>query len=227
MVFKPKNVNPWFLEKNKDGNEVLYDIYARLVRERVIFLNNDINDESAGIIVAQMYLLDIENSEEPIELWINSVGGETDGFFAIYDTMHMIKAPVHTVCVGSAMSAAAILLASGDPGHRFALPNSHIMIHQVQVPSHIGGSGTDVEIEAKEVKKIKDSLNEILARHTGNTKRKIKDNTENDKYMDAETAKEFGIIDNILERSKDKPLPELLTRQPAKRKKGGESSSNG
>jgi len=228
VPIRTSNVNPWFLEKTKDGNEVLYDIYARLVKERVIFLNGEINDESAGIIVAQMFLLDRENPKEPIELWINSVGGETDGLFAIYDMMHMVEAPVKTVCIGSAMSAAAILLSAGEPGQRYATSNSHIMIHQVQVISHIGGSGTEVEIEAKEIGKLKDRLTEILARHTGNTRRKIKNDTERDKYMDAMTARDYGIIDHVM--PANKAIPELKTRQRApkvKKDDDGKAPSGG
>lgn len=221
-MFKPKNVTSLYVEKGKDGSEVLYDVYARLVRERVIFLNEEINDESAGLIVAKLFLLDRENSSEPIELWINSPGGETDGFFAIYDMIQMIQAPVKTVCIGSASSAAAIVLAAGTPGYRYATKNSHIMIHQVL--GAISGKASDVENEAKEMKKLKNTLTEILARHTGNTMAKIKRDTESDRYMDAQTAKDYGIIDEILPQTKK--IPELKVRQRAKKAAEKDGSAN-
>lgn len=205
-------MNPLFYEKTKDG-EMLQDVYARLIKDRVIFLNEEIEPEAAGIICALMFLMDTENSEKPISLWIQSPGGDVNSFFAIYDMMQLVKAPIKTVCIGSASSAAAMLLASGTQGLRYATPNSTIMIHQIQVDG-IRGSGTEIEIESKELKKIKDRLNSILARHTGKTVAKIKRDCEHDNYFDAQAAMEYGIIDHVL--GPTKTLPEIKTRSSKK-----------
>jgi ATP-dependent Clp protease protease subunit len=217
------NINPIFYEKTKDG-EALYDIYARLVKERVVYLTDEIDSESASIITAVLFLLDQEDSEEPIQLWINSNGGDTQAFFAIYDMIQLVKAPVKTICIGAASSAAAMLLAAGSKGMRYATSNAHVMIHQVQVEG-VGGTGTEVEIEAREIKKLKGRIEEILACHTGQGIRKIRRDCEHDKYMDAQTAKEYGIIDHILKPSKN--IPELKTRKRnVKSKRSGEISKD-
>jgi ATP-dependent Clp protease protease subunit len=204
-----KNLNPVFIEKTKDG-ERMYDVSSRLIKDRVIYLDCEINDEIASQIVALLFLLDRESSEKIISLWISSPGGCVSGLFAIYDMMNRIKAPIKTVCIGEVCSAASIILASGSIGKRFAMPNSRIMIHQIQVEG-IGGSNTELEISAKEIKSIQDYLTEILARHTGHTKAKIKRDTKLDKFMSAKEAKEYGIIDHILPFSK--PQLPLLTKE--------------
>ena len=210
-----RNINPIFFEKTKDG-ESFYDVYARLVKDRVLFLNEEIDSGTASTIVSLLFLLDREEKEEePISLWINSPGGNVDDFFAIYDMMQLIKAPVKTICIGSACSAAAILLAAGTPGLRYATPNSHIMIHQIQI-GEVSGTGTEVEIEAREVKKIKSKLNEILSRHTGHTLTKIRRDCEHDKYMDAQTALEYGMIDHILGPTKE--IPEVKSTRRRRKK---------
>jgi ATP-dependent Clp protease protease subunit len=212
---KYRNINPIFFEKTKDG-EAFLDVYARLVKDRVIFLSEEIDSSTASTIVALLFLLDREDKEEePISLWINSPGGDVNDFFAIYDMVQLVKAPVKTVCIGSASSAAAILLAAGSPGLRYATPNSHVMIHQIQV-DNVGGTGTEVEIEAKEVKKINDRITEILARHTGQTKTKIRKDCQHDKYLDASAAREYGIIDHIL--GPTKPIPDLKQVRRARKK---------
>ncbi len=202
-------MNPLFYEKTKEG-EALYDVHARLVKERVIFLSEEIDSETSSIVAALLFLLDQENDVEPISLWINSPGGDVQAFFAIYDMMQLVRSPVKTICIGEANSAAAILLAAGSKGMRYATANAHVMVHQVQVDG-VGGTGTEVEIEAREVKKLKNRLTELLARHTGHSVGKIRRDCEHDKYLDAETAKEYGIIDHIL--GPNKQIPELKTRQ--------------
>jgi ATP-dependent Clp protease protease subunit len=203
-----KNMNPLWYEKTRDG-EMMTDVFARLVKDRIIFLVGEITQESASTIVAMMFLLNNQSKEKEINLWIYSEGGDVSGFFAIYDTMQLIEAPIRTVCFGSASSAAAMILAAGSKGKRHCLPNSHVMIHQIQVGFN-GGTGTELEIEAKEAKKIKNRLTQNLARHTGQLESKVRHDCEYDKYLDAESALEYGIIDSIMAPSKE--IPELKTR---------------
>lgn len=206
------NLNPIFFEKTKDG-ERIYDVSSRLMKDRVIYLDCEIDEEVTSEITALLFLLDREDEDKPIKIWINSPGGIAQGFFAIYDMIHWIKAPVHTICVGEASSASAILLASGTAGKRTAMANSRVMIHQIQVDG-LAGSNAEIEIGTKELKEIQDRLTEILARHTGHTKAKIKRDTKMDKYMSAEEALEYGLIDNILVPKKEPP--ELLKREVKK-----------
>jgi ATP-dependent Clp protease, protease subunit len=208
------NLNPIFFEKTKDG-ERIHDVSARLVMDRVIFLDCVIDTEITAQVTSLLFLLDREDSNRKISLWINSPGGILHGFFAIYDMIHRIKAPVQTVCIGEASSAAAILLASGSPGLRFCMPNSRVMIHQIQVGG-LEGSNTEIEIEAKELRAQQDVLTEILARHSGHTKTKIKNDTKMDKWMNAQAAVEYGIVDKILTAHKE--VPELIKREPLKNK---------
>lgn len=197
-------------EEETESNSKYGFVYNKLVKDRVIFLSEDIEAENASAIVAMMLLLNSQDKKKPITLFINSSGGYVEPSFAIYDTMNMIEAPVKTVCCGGASSFAAILLAAGTKGMRFATPSSRIMIHQIQLH---GGSvatrGTDVEIEAKEVKAIKIKMTEVLARHTGQTYRKVYRDCEVDKYMTVEEAKSYGIIDGILKPLKK--IPKLKT----------------
>ena len=203
-----KLVNPLWMERSKDG-ELMTDVFARLVRDRIIFLVGEISQEEASIIVAMLFLLDNQDSKKDINLWIYSEGGDVNGFFAIYDAMQLVKAPIRTICFGAASSAAAMLLAAGSPGKRHCLPNSYVMIHQIQI-SGVGGTGTEVEIEAREVKKVKKRLNQILARHTGQTESKIKRDCEHDRYMEATEARNYGLVDSIMGPTKE--IPELKTR---------------
>lgn len=213
------NLNPIFFEKTKDG-ERMYDVSSRLVKDRTLFLDCEIDQELTSQVTSLLFLLDREDSEKKISLWINSPGGLLTGFMAIYDMMQRIKAPVQTVCMGEACSAASILLAAGSPGLRYCMPNSRVMIHQIQVDG-LGGSNAEIEINTKELREVQDKLTEILARHTGHTKAKIKRDTKLDKWFSAEAAVEYGIVDQIL--TPTKKQPELIKREP---KKNSEESSD-
>ncbi len=191
---------PIVIEQTPRG-ERAYDIYSRLLRERIIFLGSPVDDQVANIVVAQLLFLEAEDPDKDIYLYINSPGGVVSAGLAIYDTMQYIKPKVVTICVGMAASLAALLLAAGEKGKRFALPNSRIMIHQPQI-SGISGSASDVEIHAREIVKLKRRLNEILAQHTGQPVEKIEKDSERDFFMDPQEAKEYGIIDEIIKRRK-------------------------
>jgi ATP-dependent Clp protease protease subunit len=180
------------------------------MKDRVIYLDCEIDEEVTSQITSLIFLLSREDKEKDIKLWINSPGGLAQGFFAIYDMIQRVKAPVKTVCIGEASSASAILLASGSHGKRYAMQNSRIMIHQIQVDG-LAGSNAEIEIGTKELKEVQDRLTEILARHTGHTKAKIKKDTKMDKYMSAAEALEYGLIDKILPTAKTQP--ELLKRE--------------
>ncbi len=176
------------------------DIYTRLNQERIIFLGQEVTDSLANSIIAAMLYLDSDDPTKPIYIYINSPGGSVTAGMAIYDTMQHIKSEVVTICVGLAASMGAFLLASGSKGKRLALPNARIMIHQP-----LGGTGrrqaSDIEIEAKEILRIRDSLNHILAERTGQSLEKIEKDTDRDYFMSAQEAKEYGLIDNVIERS--------------------------
>ncbi len=189
---------PFVIEEN-GRTERSYDIFSRLLKDRIIFLTGEINGEVADLIVAEMLFLEAQDPTRDIYLYINSPGGEVIPGMAIYDTMQYIKAPVSTICLGQAASLAAILLAAGEKGKRFALPHSRIMIHQPWGGAQ--GQATDVEIQAKEILRIKKMGNEIIALHTGQPLEKVQKDTERDFYMSPEDAKEYGIIDQIIKRS--------------------------
>jgi ATP-dependent Clp protease protease subunit len=186
---------PTVIEKDKFG-ERAYDIYSRLLKERIIFLGSGINDQVANAIIAQLLFLEAQNSQEEIKLYINSGGGSVSAALAIYDTMQLVKPKVSTICVGLAASAAAILLAAGSKGRRFSLPNSEVMIHQVM--GQVGGQATDIDIHAKHILATKDKLNKILVKHTGQPLKKIKDDMERDYFMSAEESQKYGIIDKVI-----------------------------
>lgn len=186
---------PTVIEKSQFG-ERAYDIYSRLLRERIIFLGGPIDDGLANIIIAQLLFLDSQSSEEEIRLYINSPGGIVTSALAIYDTMNNVKADVSTMCVGQAASAAAILLAGGKKNKRFALPNSRIMIHQPL--GGVEGQATDIQIHAKEILNTRNRINEILSKLTGRSKKQIEADTERDRFLSAEEAKNYGIIDKIV-----------------------------
>jgi len=185
------------IEKSNMG-ERAYDIYSRLLKERIIFLGEPIDDAVANTLIAQLLFLDAENSKEDIKLYINSPGGSVTAAMALYDTMQHVKADVSTICIGQAASAAAVLLTSGAKGKRFSLPNSRVLIHQVMIEG-IGGQQTDVAIHAKEMLRIKNQTNLILAKHTGQNIKKIEQDTERDYFMTTEEAKKYGIIDKIIQ----------------------------
>lgn len=189
------NLIPTVIEKTQYG-ERAYDIYSRLLKERIIFLGGPINDAVANSIIAQLLFLASRDPKKDIQFYINSPGGVVTAGLAIYDTMQYVKCPVSTVCVGMAGSMAAILLAAGTKGKRFALPNSEILLHQVM--GGITGEAVEVEITAKQIVKIKDKLNKILAKHTGQPLKKIEKDTDRDFYLSAEEAKEYGLIDEVI-----------------------------
>lgn len=196
-------MNPVFYERTKDG-EVFYDIQSRLIKDRVIFLCEPVTQDVAGIVSSLLFMMNNEDEKSKISIWLNTPGGDAHAFFAIYDMIQMIQAPVETVCIGMAMSAGALLLSSGSKGKRFALPNSKIMIHQIQIGG-VGGTGTEVMIETDEIKKMNDTIAEILARHTGNPLDKVQKDCEHNMYLTAKEALDYGIIDNIMPISKQIP----------------------
>ncbi len=190
--------------KREPGGERAYDIFSRLLEERIIFLGGAINDDVANVIIAQLLYLDNENSEADISFYINSPGGYVHSTLAIYDTMKFIKSDVSTLCLGMAASGAAVLLAGGKKGKRITLPNSKIMIHQPL--GGVEGQATDIQIHAEEILKMKRRLNEILAKETSRKISQVEKDTERDFFMDSAEAKNYGIIDKILE---ERPIPKV------------------
>ena len=186
---------PTVIEASSRG-EKSFDIFSRLLRERIIFLGTEIDDEMANSIIAQLLLLDSENPEKDIMMYINSPGGVITSGMAIYDTMQLVKADVATICIGEAASMGAFLLSSGAKGKRMALPSARIMIHQPLGGAQ--GQATDIEIEAKEILRMKDMLNGILAENSGQDLAKVKKDTERDYYLSAQQAMEYGLIDKVL-----------------------------
>jgi ATP-dependent Clp protease, protease subunit len=191
------NLVPTVLEKTKYG-ERAYDIYSRLLKERIIFLTGPINDTLANSIIAQMLFLASKDSKKDIQLYINTPGGSVTAGLAIYDTMQYVKCPIATICFGLAASMGAVLLATGEAGKRFALPNAEILLHQVA--GGATGPAIDVEITAKQIIKIKNKLNKILAKHTGNSLEKLEKDTDRDFYLSSEEAKTYGIIDEVIKK---------------------------
>jgi ATP-dependent Clp protease protease subunit len=188
---------PMVIEQSGRG-ERAYDIYSRLLRERVIFLVGPVNDASANLVVAQMLFLESENPDKDISFYINSPGGSVSAGMSIFDTMNFIKPNVSTLCMGMAASMGAFLLAAGEKGKRFALPNSKIMIHQPLGGAQ--GQATDIEIHAREILKTREQLNKILAERSGQPLEKIQNDTERDYYMTADEAASYGLIDKVLEK---------------------------
>lgn len=186
---------PYVVEQTGRG-ERTYDIYSRLLKDRIIFLGEAVDEHTGNIVVAQLLFLESEDPEKDIHLYINSPGGYVSSGLAIYDTMQYIKCPVSTICIGHAASMAALLLAGGTAGKRFALPNARIMIHQPL--GGVQGQATEVEIHAREILKLRERLNDILVKHTGQSKKKIRADTERDYYMSPEEAVEYGIVDKVI-----------------------------
>ncbi|NCN25578.1 ATP-dependent Clp endopeptidase, proteolytic subunit ClpP [Candidatus Falkowbacteria bacterium CG10_big_fil_rev_8_21_14_0_10_37_14] len=186
---------PTVIEKTSQG-ERAYDIYSRLLKDRIIFLGDPIDDRIASLVIAQLLFLDAENKDKDIKFYINTPGGSVTAGLAIYDTMQYVKADVSTICVGMAASMGAVLLAAGAPGKRLSLPNSEIMIHQVMGGAE--GQATDIKIRAERILKIKDNLNRILAKHTGQLLKEIDRATDRDYYLSPEEAKKYGLIDKII-----------------------------
>ncbi len=199
---------PMVIEKTQFG-ERSYDIYSRLLKDRIIFLGTPIDDNVANIIAAQLLFLESEDPNKDISLYINSPGGVVTAGMAIYDTMQYIKPDVATICVGQAASAAAVLLAAGAKGKRFALPNARVMIHQVLGGAE--GQATDVEIRTREMLRVKHALNEIMAKHTGKTPEQINKDTDRDYFMDALEARDYGLVDAVMEKQ-----PAIVEPKPKK-----------
>ena len=197
MELRSQYLVPTVIEKSPMG-ERAYDIYSRLLRERIIFLGGPIDDTVANLVIAQLLFLESEDPKKDIEIYINSPGGSVTAGMAIYDTMRHVKPDVSTVCVGMAASMGAFLLAGGEAGKRFALPNSKVMIHQVMGGAE--GQATDIKIQAEEIIRVKDSMNRILAEHTGQPIERIEKDTDRDYYMTAKEAKDYGVIDKVIER---------------------------
>ena len=195
---------PMVVEQDGRG-ERAYDIYSRLLKDRIIFLGTAIDDNVANLIVAQMLYLEAENPDKEIFFYLNSPGGSVSAGMAIYDTMQYIKSPISTVCMGQSASMAAILLAAGEKKKRFALPHSRILIHQPL--GGFQGQATDIDIQAKEILRLKDELNKILSDLTGQTLEKVTNDTERDYFMNSQQAKEYGLIDEIIVRK-----PETATK---------------
>ncbi|MBI4422425.1 MAG: ATP-dependent Clp protease proteolytic subunit [Elusimicrobia bacterium] len=192
---------PTILERWTQGAAIGYDIYSRLLKDRIIFVGGGegaITTDSANLLIAQLLYLDAEDPDKEINLYINSPGGMVTAGLAVYDTMQYVKSPITTICMGMAMSFGAVLLAAGSKGRRYCLPYSRIMIHQPLIYGGLSGQASDIEIEAKEMMMTKEKLNVILAKHTGQKVEKLRQDMERNKYMSAVEAKEYGIIDEVL-----------------------------
>ena len=189
---------PYVIERSPRG-ERSYDIFSRLLMDRIIFLGTPVNDDVANIIIAQMLFLEADNPDRDIFLYVNSPGGSVSAGLAIYDTMQYLKSPVNTICMGLAASMGAFLLAGGRKGKRSALPHSRIMIHQ---PSQQGGGGTasDIEIQAKEILYLRGKLNDLWSKHTGQPLERIERDTDRDRYLSADEARDYGIVDSVITR---------------------------
>ncbi|HHO42153.1 MAG TPA: ATP-dependent Clp endopeptidase proteolytic subunit ClpP [Epsilonproteobacteria bacterium] len=191
-------VVPYVIEQTGRG-ERSYDIYSRLLKDRIIMLSGEVNDQVASSIVAQLLFLEAQDPDKDIYFYINSPGGVVTSGLSMFDTMNYIKPDIVTICIGQAASMGAFLLASGTKGKRYALPNARIMIHQPSGGAR--GQSTDIQIQAKEIQRLKDTLNAILAKQTGKTVKKIEQDTERDNFMSSKEALEYGIIDKVLEKS--------------------------
>jgi len=194
------SIIPFVIEQT-GRSERAYDIYSRLLKDRIIFIGSAIDDNVANLVIAQLLFLQTEDPEKDIHLYINSPGGIVSSGLAIYDTMQYVKPDIGTYCIGQAMSMGALLLAAGTKGKRFALPHSRIMIHQLM--GGFQGQATDIEIHAREILKMKESLNNILSNHTAQSLEKIQADTERDFFMSGREAKEYGIVDEVINSIKD------------------------
>jgi len=198
------NLVPMVVEQTSRG-ERAYDIYSRLLKDRIVFIGSPIDDDVANLVIAQLLFLEAEDPDKDINLYVNSPGGVVTAGMAIYDTMQFIKPPVATVCLGQAASMAAVLLAGGAPGKRTALPNARILIHQPMGGTR--GQATDIKIQAEEILRMREHLNGILARHTGQPLERIAADTERDYYMSSDQAKVYGIIDQVVAKRAASPKP--------------------
>ncbi len=191
---------PMVIDQSSRG-ERAYDIYSRLLKDRIIFLGTPLTDEIANLLIAQLLFLESEDPDKDINFYINSPGGVVTSGLAVYDTMQYIKSSIATVCIGQAASMSAVLLSAGTEGKRYALPNARIMIHQPMGGSH--GQASDIAIQAKEILRMKETLNQILAYHTGNDLKKIQKDTDRDFFMSGEEAEEYGIVDHVIANRED------------------------
>jgi ATP-dependent Clp protease protease subunit len=203
MTIKGLNLVPMVVEQTSRG-ERAYDIYSRLLKERVVFLVGPIDDYMANVVVAQLLFLESENPDKDVNLYINSPGGSVTAGLAIYDTMQFLKPNVSTMCIGQAASMGALLLASGTKGKRYSLPHSRLMIHQPL--GGFQGQASDIDIHAREILAIRERLNEILARHTGQPIDRIARDTDRDNFMNAQAAKDYGLVDAVLEKRPDETV---------------------
>ena len=194
---------PMVVEQTTRG-ERAYDIYSRLLKDRIIFIGTPIDDHMANLIIAQLLFLEAEDPDKDIHLYLNSPGGLVTAGLAIYDTMQYVKPKISTLCMGQAASMAAVLLAAGEPGKRFALPHSRILIHQLM--GGVQGQATDIAIHSREILRMKDEINRIIAHHSGHPLEKIEKDSERDFFMDGNQAKEYGLIDEVIFR---KPVPQI------------------
>jgi ATP-dependent Clp protease protease subunit len=185
------------IEQTSRG-ERAYDIYSRLLRDNIIFIGTPIDDTVANLVIAQMLFLEAEDPEKDIQLYVNSPGGSITSGMAIYDTMEFVRPDVQTICIGQAASMAAVLLAAGAPKKRFALPNSRILIHQPHIMGGLSGQATDIDIHAREILRMREVMNQIMAKHTGQKLDKVEKDVERDFIMNAQQGKEYGIIDDII-----------------------------
>lgn len=191
-------VIPTVIEKTKAGGAAAYDIYSRLLEDRIVFVGGVITDEVANLIIAQILFLEGKDSSKDIQLYINTPGGSVTAGLAIYDTMQYVKPDIVTICVGMAASMGAVLLAGGTKGKRFALPHSEMMLHQIL--GQVGGQAADIEISARQIIKMRQCLNQILSKHTGQPLKKIEKDTDREFYLNAKEAKAYGLVDNIIEK---------------------------
>ena len=196
MDIKNQTLVPMVIEQTTRGFERAYDIYSRLLKDRILFIGTPIDDYVANLVIAQLLFLQMEDKDKDINVYINSPGGSVTAGLAIYDTMQFIKCDVATYCVGQAASMGAVLLAAGAKGKRFVLPNSRVMIHQPW--GGVQGAAADISIQAKEILKLRDRLNEILAHHTGQSLEKIQKDTDRDYFMSAQESKDYGLVDEVI-----------------------------
>lgn len=202
MTAKMQTLVPMVIEQTSRGYERAYDIYSRLLKDRILFIGTPIDDNIANLVIAQLLFLQMEDVNKDISVYINSPGGIVTSGLAVYDTIQFLKPDVATYCVGQASSMGAVLLAAGTKGKRFALPHSRIMIHQPW--GGVQGAAADISIHAKEILKIRDRVNEILSRHTGQPLEKIEKDTDRDYFMSSQEAKEYGLIDEVIVNNKKK-----------------------
>ena len=196
MSIKNQILVPMVIEQTTRGFERAYDIYSRLLKDRILFIGTPIDDYVANLVIAQLLFLQMEDKDKDINIYINSPGGSVTAGLAIYDTMQFIKCDVATYCVGQAASMGAVLLSAGAKGKRFVLPNSRVMIHQPW--GGVQGAAADISIQAKEILKLRDRLNEILAHHTGQSLEKIQKDTDRDYFMSAQESKDYGLVDEVI-----------------------------